>query len=256
MNTDPSVRLTLPRLVAAEWLKLRTLRSSWVPAIAAPVLAVGGAVPAALALADPASNEGLTAREAVDGVLSSSAGVLQIAVVVLAVFALSSEYTGGALRVTLLTVPRRWSLIAAKAAVVAVAVSVLAGVSLILGYAAALPLLHRGGTAVEPYGTMQLALFGTEIGYCVLVALFASAVTLAFRSATAGIGVTLGVVLLLDLVLLMLDPARILGLQGLAFSTAATGFLTDPLSRSLPVVVAWLVIPAVAGGLRLTRRDT
>ncbi|GAA1614582.1 ABC transporter permease [Actinoplanes couchii] len=254
MTTDSPVRLTMPRLIAAEWLKLRTLRSFWACVVAAPVLAAGGAAASALSFSDPDLAGDVTARDAVTEVLASSSGVLQIALVVLAVVALSCEYTGGAIRVTLVGVPRRLSLVAAKAVVVTVVATLLAGLSIALGYAAALPLLHQGDVAPLPYGTMQ-ALFGVEVGYCVLVALFAFAVTLTVRNTAAGVGLVLGAVLLLRVVLFMFDPLVRFDLQSLAFSTAATQVWTDPLSRALPVVAAWLLIPAVAGAVNLIRRD-
>lgn len=204
MNTDPAVRLTLPRLVSAEWLKLRTLRSFWACAVTAVVLAVGGAVLQALSWTDPLFNEDTSAREAVTDVLATSAGVLQIVIVVLAVLALSSEYTGGAIRVTFVAVPRRLTLMAAKALVVTVVATLLASISLTMGYAAALPLLLRGSVGVMPYGTV-LGLLGVEIGYCVLVALFAFAVTLMVRNAAAGVTLTPGVVLPGRVVLFMID---------------------------------------------------
>ncbi|WP_430785347.1 ABC transporter permease [Actinoplanes sp. G11-F43] len=253
-TSTPEVRLTLPRLIGAEWLKVRTLRSSWFCLAVAPLLAAGGGALSALGFADPELTGGVSARDAVTEVLASASAGLQIAVVVLAVLVLSSEYTGGAIRVTLVAVPRRLGLTAAKAAVVTVAVTVLAGLSLTIAYAVAFPLLDRGGLTPPRYGTMQ-ALLGAEIGYSVLVALFAFAVTLTVRNTAAGVGLTLGAVLLLRVVLFMLDPLVRFDLQSLAFAPAATRVWTDPLSSALPVVAAWLLVPAVVGAVNLVRRD-
>jgi ABC-2 type transport system permease protein len=190
----------------------------------------------------------------VAGVLSSSSTVLQIVIVVLAVLVLGSEYSGGAIRVTFVAAPRRLSVMAAKALVVMVVSALLAALSLGLGYAAAFVFLKHASLAGVPSGTM-LGLLSVEIGYCVLVALFAFAVTLAVRRTAAGITVALGVVLLLKVVLVVLDAVVGFRVSGLAFPVAATRVLTDPLSWALPVVVAWLAVPAVLGSRMLVRRD-
>ncbi len=254
MNALTAVHPSLSRLFSAEWLKLRTMRSSWICAVAAVVAAIGGAVVQGLGYAGPELAEGLTAREAAADVLSSSSAVLQIAIIALAVLALGSEYTGGAIRVTFVAAPRRLRLMAAKALVVAVVSTILSALTLGLGLAAALPLLSRTSLTGVPFGTM-LALLGVEIGYCLLVALLAFAVTLAVRSTAGGISLTLGVVLLLRVVVVVLDVGTKADLTSLTFPVAAMRVMTDPLSPALPVVVAWVAIPAVLGSLTLVRRD-
>jgi small basic protein len=92
------------------------------------------------------------------------------------------------------------------------------------GYAAAPAPLSRAGRIDVPFGTVRSRL-GGEIGYCVLVGLFAFAVTLAVRGTAAGAGLTLGVVLLLRVVFAVLD------------------------------LVAWPAVPAVPGARALIRRD-
>ncbi|MEU4557511.1 ABC transporter permease [Actinoplanes sp. NPDC023936] len=254
MSSTTTVRLSLSRLFSAEWLKLRTLRSSWVCAVAAVVLPIGGALLLGLAHTDPDFVEGVTARDAVSSVLSSSAALSQISIMALAVLVLGSEYTGGAIRVTFVAAPRRLTVMAAKALLVAAVATVLAALSVGLGYATALPFLTHASLTGVPFGTV-LGLIGAEIGYCVLVALFAFAVTLAVRNTAAGIGLALGAVLLLRVVLAVLDIWVGFDLTGLAFSVAATRVLRDPLSVALPVVLAWLAVPAVLGSLTLVRRD-
>lgn len=190
MTTGP----TLSRVVASEWLKLRTLRSFRVGAGAAVVLAAGGAVLRAL------SHTGASAAD----VLAASSSGLQIALVVLAVLVPGVEYTGGAIRVTLLAVPRRRLLMTAKTLLVTAGATVLATLSLIIGYVATLPLPHRGEDFGSAYGTMS-ALLIVEVGSCVLVALFAFAVTLLVRNTAAAAGLTLAGVLLSRMVLFVLD---------------------------------------------------
>lgn len=254
MSTGTAVRLSPSHLFAAEWLKVRTLRSFRACAVAAVVLAIGGAALAGSAYTDPAFAEGLTARDAAADVLSWSSAVLQIPVLVLAVLVLGAEYTGGAIRVTFVAVPRRLEVMIAKALVVAVTAALLATLSLSLGYAAAAPILNVAGRADVPFGTV-LALLAAEIGYCVLVALFAFAVTLLVRNTAAGVSLTLGALLLVRVVLAVLGIWVQFDLAGLAFSAAASRVMTDPFSRALPVVLAWMAVPAMVGAVTVIRRD-
>ncbi|WP_084965500.1 hypothetical protein [Thermoactinospora rubra] len=107
-------------VLAAEWIKLRSLRSTWV------VLAIAlGAVPLALLLAwwaaglydaaPPARRPSARVAELEDVVLI----VPQLGVGVLGVLAMTSEYASGLVASTFAAVPRRWPVLAAKAAAVA-----------------------------------------------------------------------------------------------------------------------------------------
>lgn len=241
-------------LFVAEWLKIRTLRSFWICAVTGLVLAVAVAGAQAFSYADPVFAEDMTGREILAEVLGSASAVLQIAIVVVSVLVLGSEYSGGAIRVTFAATPWRLRVTAAKALVVTAIATVLAVVAMLAGSAASAGLLHRGEPPVVAPGIM-LSLAGVEIGYCVLVALFAFAVTLAVRNTAVAVTVSLGVVLLSGLVLSLAGMVLEVDLVSVSFPAAASGVLTDPLSRALPAVLAWLAVPAVAGILTLTRRD-
>lgn len=118
--------------VRAEWTKLRTVRSTaWLPLAAAVLfVALSVAISAAATPGTTACAGGCDpARLTLSGVYSG-----QIAVVVLAVLAVTAEYDTGLITVTLAATPRRLAVLAAKAAIV-VAMVVAAG---LLGVTASL----------------------------------------------------------------------------------------------------------------------
>lgn len=107
----------------AEWTKLRTLPGMvWLlPALAALVAAVGAAVTGAVDTSHcptPAACAEDTPKLALSGVQ-----VGQVAAVVLGVLAVGGEYATGTIAPTFAAVPRRATVLAAKAAVVAGAVA-------------------------------------------------------------------------------------------------------------------------------------
>jgi hypothetical protein len=115
-------------VLASEWIKFRSVRSTYLTLLVAAVAAVsiGYLVTHSDATHWPAMSA--AARAAFDPVGDSFAGlgIAQLAFGALGVLAISSEYATGLIRTTFASVPRRRAVIAAKAAVVGAA-SLLAG---------------------------------------------------------------------------------------------------------------------------------
>jgi hypothetical protein len=118
---------TVTDALASEWLKLRSVRSTW---YVLGVVAV--TVPLAAFLAKqgvdawdglpPARRAGFQGQAMEQALLP----LVQLCMAVLAVLAITSEYATGMIRTSVTAVPRRSALLAAKAAVVA-AISLAAG---------------------------------------------------------------------------------------------------------------------------------
>ncbi|MFI6292030.1 ABC transporter permease [Nonomuraea sp. NPDC050790] len=102
--------------MTAEWIKLRTLRSTWWCLAALAVLTAGlGTIMAG------AAAEAARSGERLEPVAASLQGGLlfgQVAIGVLGVLAVTSEYAGATMRTSVLAVPRRGRLFLAKCAVV------------------------------------------------------------------------------------------------------------------------------------------
>jgi hypothetical protein len=98
----------------AEWTKLRTLPGTGWLLLAAAALTI--AVSAAAAAASTCPSVGCQADPAKLSLTGVQVG--QAIVAIIAVLAISGEYSAGMIRVTLTAMPRRWSVLGAKAAVV------------------------------------------------------------------------------------------------------------------------------------------
>jgi ABC-2 type transport system permease protein len=179
----------------AEWTKLRTLASTGWLLLAAAALTI--AVSAVADAAATCPSGGCQADPAELSLTGVQAG--QAIVVVIAVLAVSGEYSTGMIRVTLTAMPRRLTVLAAKAALVAglvlaagavaVLASVLAGRLILPGHgftpAHGYPLLSLG------YGPMLRAASGSVL-YLTLIALLSLGIAAAVRESAVAIGIVLG----------------------------------------------------------------
>lgn len=119
----------------SELVKLRSVRSTYWTLLAAVVFNVALAVAAAAVIPDALSEED---KRAVDPVRLSLAGLhlSQIAIGVLGVLVISSEYGTGLIRVTFSAVPQRRTVLAAKAAVFTAVALVVGVLSCFVAYTA------------------------------------------------------------------------------------------------------------------------
>ena len=254
MTADDRQRLSLPHLMSSEWLKLRSLRSFWFAAAGVVLLtAAGGLLPALFFTADNPPTE----VEAPMVVFQFGAMGGQIALLVLAVLALTSEYSSGSIRLTFVAAPARLRVIAAKAVVVTAVSAALAVVSLPIAYLECLATLHSLG--LHPALPRILGGFGAHVGYLILVAWFAFAVALAVRSTAAGVGIGLGVVFILPTVLSLLGNGLHLKLEKQGFTEAAhtlfSGSSPGTLLAGAVTVAIWLAVPLLLGGVAPVGQD-
>ena len=175
----------------SEWLKIRTLRSL-VGGLAAVLLATTAL--SALAGTD-------TEGAAFDPLFSVFFGVGfgQIAAIAFGTTAVSSEFRGGALRVTLAAVPRRGRWFVAKTVAIAVPVLgvglVTGGVSLAVGKAVL-------GTKADglTWGEELRAVVGCAV-YLTLMALLAAGLTAVLRSGVATLSILIPFLLIVSFVI-------------------------------------------------------
>jgi ABC-2 type transport system permease protein len=134
-------------LLLSEWTKLRSVRSTIWSLILLVVLTLGitilitaitsaqwnkiGAASRAQLLADP-----------VGGILGAGVQFGQLTVIVLGVLVISSEYSTGAIRASLLAVPRRLPMLAAKGTVFAAVVLVVGEVVMFASFFIGAAILH------------------------------------------------------------------------------------------------------------------
>ncbi|MFH0517765.1 ABC transporter permease [Streptomyces sp. M41] len=235
-------------ILHSEWLKIRTLRS--LPGALLALFAVTTAF-SALSAADGRSDPDF------DPLFTAFAGVLpgQIAAVTFGAMAVSSEYHGGALRLSLAAVPRRGQWFAAKMTAIAVP-ALLVG---LITACAALAAARSGlGDAADGIGGAEQvrAVLGCGI-YLMLMALFAAGLTALFRSGVATLSLLTPFILVVPFVI------------GEAAGTAAD-FLPDKAGQialhqtydgtlgpwsGLAVTALWTAAALCAGAWCVRRRD-
>ena len=255
------------RHLHAEWTKLRTAGSTgwlWL-GIVAGTAAVSAAAATAVTCR-PASCGYDVPRLALTGVQ-----VGQAVVAILAVLAISGEYSTGMIRTTLTAMPHRMAVLATKAALV-LGLTLTAGTVAVLGSLLAGRLILPGNGFAPAPGHALLSLAdgptlraaGGSVLYLALIALFSLGVGAAVRDSTAAVGIVLGVPYLFSVLTSLArseDMARLLYQispmnAGLTIQ-ATTDLSALPLGpwAGLGVLAAWSAAALLAGGLLLRFRD-
>ncbi len=258
-----------------EWTKLRTVSSTFwlLLAAAALTVTVSAAVSAAVNCAGGGPGGCAAAATGLDPARTSLSGadLGQVIVALAAAAAIGGEYSTGMIRLTLTAVPRRLTMLAAKAAVVtgwALAAGALAVLGSVLAGRLILP--GRGVSAANGYVVPSLAngpdvraAAGTVL-YLVLIALLSLGVTTALRDSAVAIGVVLGLLYLFPIAAAVIpDHTLARHLQQAAPMTAGlyiqstVGLKTLPLTpwQGLGVLAAWAFAALLLGAIVLRLRD-
>jgi ABC-2 type transport system permease protein len=248
-----AARIGRPRLLgrslAAEWTKLRSVRSTYGSLLAAVAVTVGIAALAAWAITtDDQPNPAPATQLAAVG-----ASVGQFGLVALAALAITGEFATGSIRTTLAATPARWAVLTAKAAVVG-AVTFPAGLVATalatLTASAILGIGTEGVLAVSARSAVALAL--TSLPVVGLGAVLRSAAgTITTAVAVLFAPPILGALVSNEVVAAVLDylPA---GLTTVLVS--GTGERYSPEVAALLLGV-WAVGALAAGAITLYRRD-
>jgi ABC-2 type transport system permease protein len=251
----------------AEWTKLRTVPGTiWLLLAVIALTAALGAVADAAAKCPSGSCQ-------LDPVKTSLTGIYlsQAIVAILAVLAISSEYGSGMIGLTFTAMPRRTTVLAAKAVIIAGLV-LAAGTVAVLGsvLTGRLILPGHGFTAAHGYPALSLsdgpvlrATLGSVL-YLALIALLSLGVATAVRDSAAAIGVVLGLLYLFPIIdQAVSSPDWHRHLEQIAPMTAGleiqatTGLRSLPISpwAGLGVLAAWTAAALLAGGLLVRLRD-
>jgi ABC-2 type transport system permease protein len=153
-------------LVSSEWTKLWSTRTTWAIVAMAAALAIG--VAALAAQSDAHDIAGMTAveRARIDPISDSFIGFLlaQLLFASLGALAITGEYGSGLIRTTFAAVPVRWTVLAAKAAVVAGLAAVTGALTALASFATAQAILsghHLGVSIGDP--DARRAIVGTTV---------------------------------------------------------------------------------------------
>jgi ABC-2 type transport system permease protein len=257
----------MSRTLHSEWTKQRTIAGTgWLllGAIAATV-ALSVVVALATTYGSAGAGQDLT-KLSLTGVY-----IGQAIVAILAVQAITSEYSTGMIHITLIATPCRPAVLAAKATIVT-ALVLAAGTVAVLGslIAGRLILASHGFTADHGYPLLSLAHSSTlraasgSVLYLTLVALLSLGIGTAVRDSAVAIGGVLGLLYLFPiLAVLVTDPALRRHLQQIGPMSAGLAIQDTTNLRHLPiapwtgigVLAAWAGAALLAGGLLLKVRD-
>jgi ABC-2 type transport system permease protein len=119
---------TFADVLSSEWTKLRSVRSTWWALIVTVVLGIGLGAAISAATAHGYATSSAASKLSWDPTNMSLSGMViaQLVIAVLGVLSISSEYSSGMIRTSLIAVPRRGRVLAAKSLV-------LAAVTLVVG---------------------------------------------------------------------------------------------------------------------------
>ncbi|MEU3556704.1 hypothetical protein [Streptomyces fragilis] len=227
---------TLPRVVAAEWTKLTSLRSTWWAALASVV--VSGAL--TYLSADAASGD-----PGYDPLGELTAGLLltQLGPLVLGVLAGTGEYSTGGFRTTFVAVPRRWPVLAAQAVAVAGFALLVAVASVVAAVLAILPAASSRDLPVNlTEGSTPWTLAGMVV-FLTGAAVFGLAVGALVRRVVPALVTVIGLTLVLPVVLT------------LAVESSGTTFVEGVTPQERAVNTITTLLPSGAGGLLVTSSD-
>lgn len=253
-------RVTFARVMGSEWLKFRTLRSSWYALLAA----VTGMI-LICTLIGYQTGKNFTDLAPED---SAPSGVLQgyflaqLIIGVLGVLFVSGEYTTGMIRSTLAAVPRRVPVLGAKAVVFGVFVTaVMTVTSLVSFFAGQAFLRHYGHGSSLSDPTVLRVILGTGL-YLGLIGLLGGALGWILRSTPGGISALLGLLLVVPVILGVLPGQWSTDIGEYLPSNAGSGFTSSVRSENLlapgaglAVVIAWVVGALGVAAVLLRRRD-
>jgi ABC-2 type transport system permease protein len=255
-------------LLAAEWTKIRSVRSTVWSLLAFVVVAIGFSALIALVIANTWNNPGnhtnhvrlLTDPTAV--IFGAGLGLGQLAIAVLGVIVISSEYSTGAIRASLLAVPRRIPMLLAKMIVFALLDLVVSAITVFAVFFISSAILrsHVSITLSEP-GVTRACIGG--ILYLTVLGLFALAVGGLIRHTAGAIATVIGLILVVP-PLIALIPGTIANHIHGYLPTVAGELVAqssqqpaDVLSpwQGFGVFCLWTAVLLAACGWLLTRRD-
>ncbi len=261
-----SARQTLVRSIRSEWIKLRTLRSTWVTAVITLFLTTGVGTLVTVITSNPKYFGSGSWKMAI---LGASFG--QIVVAVLGALVITGEYSSGQIRSSLAAVPRRSRLFWAKALVMAVWSFALGAVSILLTWVLSTPLIGERATSLTNHEFLGYV-WGTGLAYAG-IGLMALGLGFLMRSTAGSITVVSSLLFILNIPLsiasnfwswagkaLYLTPSVTISAVTDPFSVQSNWAAGSPApwishSAAVAVFAAWVLVPLLAGWIAFTSRD-
>lgn len=272
VSTAPEPRtgfapVNFKRLLESEWTKLRSVRSTvWSLALLA-VLALGFTLLFTLLVsstwdtADPSDRASIIA-DPTGFILGVGFQFGQLTICVLGVLVITSEYSTGMIRASLLAAPRRTPMLLAKGVVFAVLVFVVAEIVAFACFFLGSAIMHKDApVSIGDSGVLR-AVIGAGL-YLAVLGLFSMAIGAIVRHTAAGITGVIGLVLVLQPLAQLLPGS--LGDHIHAYLPSEAGHLIAQAHRSsgdllgpwegFGVFCLWTAVLLAIASFLLQRRD-
>jgi ABC-2 type transport system permease protein len=196
------------RLLLAEWTKIRTVRSTFWSLIIFVVVTVGftGLLTWLISTSwgqDRPEQRAAIASDPVSTILGTGLGFGQLVVAVLGVLVISSEYSTGVIRASLLAVPHRAPMLAAKAAVFALGVLIAGEVVALGSFFLGAAILHSHAPVALSDPGVTRAVLGAGL-YLAVLGVFGLAIGALLRHTAGAITTAIGVVFVLPIIAVFL----------------------------------------------------
>jgi ABC-2 type transport system permease protein len=255
-------------LMTAEWTKIRSVRSTMWSLLSFVVVAIGFSTLIAVVIAHQWNapgdhpNHARLVTDPTSVIFGAGFGIGQLALCVLGVIVITSEYSSGAIRASLLAVPHRIPMLAAKAVVFALIDFVLSAITVFAVFYISTGILHSHVDITLSQTGVTRAVIGAIL-YLTVLGLFALAVGGLIRHTAGAIATVIGLVIVVP-PLVSLIPGTIanhihgylptVAGQLVAQTTQESG---DVLSawQGFGVFCAWTAVLLAACGWLLVRRD-
>jgi hypothetical protein len=245
-------------VLLSEWTKFRALRSTYTTLLVAAVMAVGASAVLGFSQAQAKASQA-PPFGAVAGIFIGWLTYPALAVGILGIITMTAEYSTGQIRITLTAVPRRLSVLAAKAAVTGLTALVLGEALAFAGYGLTALALAGHPLAGSLSGASIHVLAG-GLSLCMVIVLGLSLGTICRR--TAGAIVALPGVLYLPLIVFLLPTPwndrigrfTLVGAVYQLITTHPSRQLFSP-GLSLIVMLAWPAVGLAAAAVVITHHD-
>ena len=263
-STESTRGAILPAVLASEWTKLRSVRSTLWSLFAVFGITVGFGALLSWAYVSRYDRVSLRERLTFDPTAHSLRGLFlaQLAIGVLGVLIISSEYTTGLIRTTFTAVPQRRIVLAAKALIFGAVALTVSMAAVFIAFPVGQAILHGkhiGVSLSDPH--VLRAVLGAGF-YLTMVGLLGLAIGAVLRRTAGAIATLFGLVLVLPLLAQALpspwnhNVAKLFPSQlGEAlFTVRPDSNLLSP-GAAFAVAIGWLIVTFTIATILITRRD-
>jgi ABC-type transport system involved in multi-copper enzyme maturation permease subunit len=256
-------------VMLAEWTKIRSVRST-VWSLIIFIIATLGLTALLTWLTVHQLQNGHGPRRGADlladpvsFILGTGLGLGQLAICVLGALTMTTEYSTGVIRGSLLAVPKRIPVLAAKSVVFAALICVIGEIVSFCSFFIGRALVHPVATVSLSQPGVTRAIIGAGL-YLTVLGLFALAIGSVVRHSAGAISIVIGLVLVVPPLLGLLDSYNWGAHIHAWFPTVAGGYITTDHQQAgqlltpwqgFAVFCGWTVLLLAAASYLLKRRD-